>query len=340
MALQSSDLFVVQQGAVVKSVDYATLSSGVNSQLLPTDLPIATAGALGAIRVGANLAIDPTSGILEATLPAAIQFKGEINPVDPAPGATQGEAFIVNAAGIFDASFQNIAGQTGAVGDVCIFEGTVGHEWDLITGLFGIGVISVRGTAPINVDSSDSNNPVISITPATDTDAGSLSAADKAKLDSIQSGADVGTVTKVTASLPLEVLDGETEPAISIKTATTAAVGVVRLADSTAITNGTTERVVDASQLKVVSDSVDTLETKVDNLSLYNFLGDDPIVVNVDASDNVTYSIRDAGSTQKGAARFATNAEAEAGIAIDIMMNPAEVASFYLVNDFTKLQSV
>ena len=120
MALQSSDLFVVQQGAVVKSVDYATLSSGVNSQILPTDLPIATAGALGAIRVGANLAIDPTSGILEATLPAAINFNGEINPVDPAPAAVAGDAYIVNADGIFDASYQNIAGTTGAIGDVLV----------------------------------------------------------------------------------------------------------------------------------------------------------------------------------------------------------------------------
>ena len=340
MALQTTDLFVVQQGATVKSVDYATLSSSINSTLLPTDLPIATASDLGAIRVGANLAIDPTSGILEATLPAAINFKGEINPVDPAPAAVAGDAFIVNANGVFDASFQNIAGTTGSIGDVCVFEGTVGHEWDLITGLFGVGVISVKGTAPIIVDSSDSNNPVISISPATDTDAGSLSANDKAKLDSIQPGADVGTVTKVTASLPLEVLDGETEPAISIKEATSVTVGVVRLADSTAITNGTSERVVDASQLKVVDDKVDTLELKVDNLSLYNFLGDDPIEVSVDSNDNVTYSIKDATNVQKGVSRYATSAEAEAGTETDKYMSPASVASYYLTNDFTKLQSV
>lgn len=340
MALQPADLFVVQQGVTVKSVDYLTLSQGVNSQLEPTDLPIATAGDLGAIRVGANLAIDPVSGILEATLPAAINFKGELNPVDPAPAASQGDAFIVNADGIFDVSFQNIAGTTGSVGDVCIYEGAAGHEWDVISGLFGMGVISVKGTAPIVVDSSDANNPVISITPATILEAGSLSAADKVKLDSMQDGADVGTVTEVTASLPLEVLNGTTEPVITIKPAGTAAVGVVRLADSTAITNGTSERVVDASQLKVVADEVVALDLKVDNLSLYNFVGDDPIQVNVDASDNVTYSIKDATDSQKGAARFATNAEAEAGVAVDVYMSPSEVKAFYLTNDFTKLASV
>ena len=340
MALQSSDLFVVQQGAVVKSVEYSTLAAGVNSQLTDSDLPIATAGTLGAIRVGANLAIDPASGILEATLPAAINFKGEINPVDPAPSAVQGDAYIVNADGIFDTSFQNIANTTGNVGDVCIYEGEAGHEWDVISGLFGVGVISLRGTAPIVVDSSDASNPVVSITPATATDAGSLSASDKDKLDKIQAGADVGTVTEVTASLPLEVIDGTTEPVISVKSATAAAVGVVRLADSTAITNGTSDRVVDASQLKVVSDDVVALELKVDNLSLYNFLGDDPIEVNVDASDNVTYSIKDASDVQKGVARFATDAEALAGSATDVIMSPAEVKSHYLTNDFTKLQSV
>ena len=340
MALQQADLFVVQQGVTVKSVDYGTLSSSINSAISSGDLPIATAAALGAVRVGANLAIDPASGILEATLPAAINFKGELNPVDPAPAASAGDAYIVNADGIFDASFQNIAGTTGNVGDVCIYEGAAGHEWDVISGLFGVGVISVRGSHPIVVDSSDANNPVISIDNASSKDDGAMSAADKDKLDNIQAGADVGTVTKVTASLPLEVIDQETEPVISIKPATAAAVGVVRLADTTAIANGTSERVVDASQLKVVSDSVDTLELKVDNLSLYNFFGDDPIEVNVDASDNVTYSIKDASDVQKGALRFATNSEAEAGTAVDIAMNPAEVKSFYLVNDFTKLQSV
>jgi hypothetical protein len=152
MALQQNDLFVVQQGAVVKSVDYATLSAGVNSQITDTDLPIATAGTLGAIRVGANLAIDPTSGILDATLPPAINFKGNIDPTQPAPAASAGDAYIVSNDGIFDVSFQNIAGTQGNVGDVCIFEGAPGSEWDLISGLFGVGVISVRGTAPIKVD--------------------------------------------------------------------------------------------------------------------------------------------------------------------------------------------
>ena len=50
----------------------------------------------------------------------------------------------------------------------------------------GANVISVTGQAPIVVNNNDDSNPVISISPATTSAAGSLSAADKAKLDRIQ----------------------------------------------------------------------------------------------------------------------------------------------------------
>ena len=50
----------------------------------------------------------------------------------------------------------------------------------------GANVISVTGQAPIVVNNTDDSNPVISISPATTSAAGSLSAADKAKLDRIQ----------------------------------------------------------------------------------------------------------------------------------------------------------
>lgn len=43
--------------------------------------------------------------------------------------------------------------------------------------------------------------------------------------------------------------------------ATTTSVGAVQLADATAITNGTAGRVVDAKQLKAVSDAVSALDT-------------------------------------------------------------------------------
>lgn len=58
------------------------------------------------------------------------------------------------------------------------------------------GVSSVSGTAPIVVGGTAAN-PVISISAATTAAAGSMSAADKTKLDGIAAGAQVNTVTSV-----------------------------------------------------------------------------------------------------------------------------------------------
>lgn len=62
------------------------------------------------------------------------------------------------------------------------------------------GVTSVTGTAP--VVSSGGTTPAISITAATTGAAGSMSAADKTKLDGIATGAQDGTVTSVGLAVP------------------------------------------------------------------------------------------------------------------------------------------
>ena len=167
-----------------------------------------------------------------------------------------------------------------------------------------------------------------------------MSAIDKEKLDGIAVGAEVGTVTEVTGTAPIQVTNGTDVPLITVDNSTTTDVGVVRLADSTAITSGTAGRVVDASQLKVVSDSVTALDLKVDNLSLYTFLGDDPIEVAVDVNDNVTYSIKDATETQKGALRLATSTEVGSATDTTHAVHSAGIAAHYLIKDFSQLQSV
>jgi hypothetical protein len=58
-----------------------------------------------------------------------------------------------------------------------------------------------------------------------------------------------GSVTVVSGSAPIQVATGTTTPAISVLDATTSAVGVVRLADTTALDAGTAGRVVDAAGL-------------------------------------------------------------------------------------------
>ncbi len=93
------------------------------------------------------------------------------------------------------------------------------------------GITSVSGTAPIV--SSGGATPAISITAATTSAAGSMSAADKTKLDGIASGAtaNAGTVTNVTGSAPISVTSGTTTPDISISPATTSAAGTMSAAD-------------------------------------------------------------------------------------------------------------
>lgn len=59
------------------------------------------------------------------------------------------------------------------------------------------GVASVSGTAPITVNNTDSANPVVGISNATTTADGAMSSGDKTKLNGIESGAQVNTVTSV-----------------------------------------------------------------------------------------------------------------------------------------------
>ncbi len=88
-------------------------------------------------------------------------------------------------------------------------------------------VTSVSGSAPIV--STGGTTPELSITPATTGAAGSLSAADKTKLDSLTSGA---AVASVSGSAPI-VSSGGATPAISITAATTGAAGSMSAADKT-----------------------------------------------------------------------------------------------------------
>lgn len=76
------------------------------------------------------------------------------------------------------------------------------------SGAAASGVTSVSGTAPIV--SSGGSTPAISISAATTGAAGSMSAADKSKLDGIAAGAQVNTVTSVagrTGAVTLAVAD-------------------------------------------------------------------------------------------------------------------------------------
>lgn len=93
-------------------------------------------------------------------------------------------------------------------------------------------VTGVAGTAPIV--SSGGATPAISITPATSGAAGSMSAADKAKLDGAAT-----IVSAVTGTLPITVATGTSTPVIAINAATTALPGSIQLATAAENAAGT-----------------------------------------------------------------------------------------------------
>jgi len=117
-----------------------------------------------------------------------------------------------------------------AVGPVAVgcmyFDTDLGEPvwWDGVAWLTtggGGGVTGVTGTAPIT--STGGATPDIGITPATITDAGSMSAADKAKLDAI-------TIDGVTVTAPITSTGGPT-PDIGITAATITDAGSMSAAD-------------------------------------------------------------------------------------------------------------
>ena len=93
-------------------------------------------------------------------------------------------------------------------------------------------VTGVTGTAPIV--SSGGTAPAISITPATSGNAGSMSAADKAKLDGAAT-----IVSSVSGTLPITVSSGTSTPLIGVNLATTGSTGVVQIGTNVQVAAGT-----------------------------------------------------------------------------------------------------
>jgi hypothetical protein len=130
-----------------------------------------------------------------------------------------------------DADLTAIAALAGTTG---LLRKTAADTWSLDTNSYvtSSGVTAVSGTAPII--SSGGTTPAISISAATTSAAGSMSAADKTKLDGIASGAtaNTGTVTSVAVSGGTTGLTTSGGPITSS--------GTITLAGTLAIANGGT----------------------------------------------------------------------------------------------------
>jgi len=184
-----TDLLLVQRG----STPYRATADEVKAFMLSP----ATAAAIGAIKPGTNLSVDG-DGTLHAAIPGALTYRGAIDPTtSEAPAAAAvGDVYLASSSGIALASWQGLAGEQIAQGDLLLFDGS---SWsaNAALGHDGAGVIRIQAAAPLVVDESDPAQPLLSVEPAT-----------------------------------------------------TAAAGVVQLADPLALADGTPGRVVDAAQLQ------------------------------------------------------------------------------------------
>ena len=191
MAVQDNDLFLVQRGTTPFRETSQNVQTYVTQEITAGNVlpPIASAAQLGVIRVGANLTID-ADGILDAVLPNGVEFMGEwTDATNPPAGAQNGQFWVWTGANatLTNAGWNTINGETVSEGDRLWFDAS--PDWALVVGGGG-GITAVTGTAPIQIGGT-AETPDVSIDPATTTAAGSLSAVDKAKLDSIDNGAEV-----------------------------------------------------------------------------------------------------------------------------------------------------
>ena len=191
MAVQDNDLFLVQRGNTPFRETASNVSDYVTQEITAGNVlpPIASAAQLGVIRVGDNLTID-ANGILDAVVPAGLQFQGAwSDALNPPPAPENGQFWVWEGANatLTNASWGGENGSTVTEGDRLFFDSS--PDWTIVSGGGG-GITAVTGTLPIVIGGT-AETPDVSINAATTTTAGSLSAADKLKLDGIEGGAEV-----------------------------------------------------------------------------------------------------------------------------------------------------
>jgi hypothetical protein len=329
--LQDADLFVVQQGNTVYKVSTDTISKKIRSSIDPaTDVPVATDSAVGVVKPGDNLTVTG-DGTLNAVIPTGMNIKGMYDPSDDAPTAVAGDLYTMSSNGTLNATWGALNSQAVSTNDAVIY--TDSNDWDYLGAIFGGGVVSLSGAAPIVVSGS-AETPVVSITPAATDAAGSMSAADKTKLEGIAAGADIGTVTSVDviSGRGLAVTNKDSTPVIELTTATKAVIGSVMFADAAAITNGTTLKAVGADDLKVVADKVATLEA-IEQVSV-----EAGVHTTVSESSGVyTVDVKIAKTTEAGVIEIATGDEIIAGTDTAKAVTSAGVAAHYVPQNFSTL---
>lgn len=333
MPVQNTDLLVIQQAGVPYKVSAQTLKTFFQSG---TTVGVATATTVGTIKPGANLTVT-ADGTLNAAVTGALTYKGIRDFTTAAPSTKAiGDLYVNTKAGTTDASWTGIGTKPAAVGEMALWDGA---KWDLVGVGSATGTLTdVTGTAPVTVTKTNPAQPNISVsnvvasTGGAGGSAGLMTAVEAEKLAGIASGAQVGTVTTVTAAAPLHVATPASTPALTIDNASVTGRGVVQLADATAITAGTAGRVVDAAQLKVVSDAVATATAG----GLSNITGTAPISVTGTGATRAV-AVAASSTTGAGVVQLATNAEILAGTVGDKAVTPVGAKGAFLPYNISTL---
>jgi hypothetical protein len=237
MAITNTDLLLVQRGQTPMKATADVLATYVKNEVDAGDIEIASASQLGVIRIGQNLDINPATGVLDAILPAGLEYQGVWVDPSTVPTNLQNGYFWIwdggNGVTLSNSGWGTANGTVMQDGDKIFYDGS---QFDVVP-VADAGVMRVDGTAPILVDNvSDPAHPNVSIAPATDTDAGSMSASDKAKLDTIEAGAEANVAQNLSydsASNRVEIDGGGTNATIPL--ATSANDGLMSQADKSTL---------------------------------------------------------------------------------------------------------
>ena len=225
-----------------------------------------------------------------------------------------------------------------------------GTYWDILSADDSDAYVTdVTGTLPINVDTPVGELTVrnITIDSATTTATGTVQLATQDDLDTSSTTsvvtanqlasviADVdqiqtdisslgpGTVTQVTSASPgdpITVTNSTTTPTIAIKDASTTERGVTVLASQDDLDNSSTTSVVTADQLKSVISDVEQIQTDISGLGpgtvteVLSASPGDPITI-TNSTTTPTIAIKDASTTEKGVVTLATQADVTSSVA-------------------------
>ena len=172
------------------------------------DLPVASAEALGGIKVGEGLSIDG-NGVLKTDIQGALHYKGATDITGTAPAAVQGDLYINEVQGTAGNSWTGLEGETVLENAFLIYDGS---EWNSADIKVDAGVTSLSGIDPIEVNNEAPASPIISVKDASQDQVGVVTLA---SATDIENGTANKVVTSdqlaayVAASVPLGTADGD-----------------------------------------------------------------------------------------------------------------------------------